>query len=71
MGLGFEVNGVLGVLALIIYIWAILSVAQSPVSTTMKAAWIVFLLLVPLIGFLVWFFFGPRASHTHRRRHGY
>lgn len=43
-------------------VWAIVNVIQSPASTGAKAAWIVLLLVLPLIGFLIWLVVGPRAA---------
>ncbi len=70
MELGFEVQGLFGIIALILYIWAILNIAQAYGGALGKALWVVFLLFVPFIGFLIWFFFGPRSAQG-RRRAGY
>ncbi len=40
---------------------AIVNIAQSGASTGAKALWIVFVLVLPLVGFLAWLVAGPRA----------
>jgi hypothetical protein len=59
MGMG---GGILGFLVLVADIWAIVSVVQSGASTGGKVLWIVLILLLPVLGFLIWLFAGPRAS---------
>lgn len=59
MGMG---GGVIGFLVLVADIWAIVSVVQSGASTGGKVLWIVLILLLPVLGFLIWLFAGPRAS---------
>lgn len=81
MDFGFQVTGLLGLLGLVLMVWALLEVAQSRTGGLGKALWIVFLLAAPVVGWLVWFFLGPRSAdgrgdrgwrrHSYRRRHGY
>jgi hypothetical protein len=63
MGMG---GGILGFLVLVADIWAIVSVVQSGASTGGKVLWIVLILLLPVLGFLIWLFAGPRASRLPR-----
>jgi hypothetical protein len=56
-----EVSGVLGVLILIADIWAIVHVMQSSASILKKVLWIVAILLLPVLGVIAWFLFGPRG----------
>lgn len=58
----FEGLGFFGILILIADIWAIINVAQSGVDMVKKLFWIVVILLLPLLGLIIWFFAGPRAS---------
>jgi hypothetical protein len=46
---------------LVAVVWAIVNVVQSGASTGGKVVWIVLILVLPLIGFLIWLFAGPRA----------
>ncbi|MCY4334271.1 MAG: PLDc N-terminal domain-containing protein [Litoreibacter sp.] len=43
-------------------IWAIVSIINSKAETSKKVLWILLVLLLPLIGFVIWFFAGPRPS---------
>ncbi|MGI9329266.1 MAG: PLDc N-terminal domain-containing protein [Gammaproteobacteria bacterium] len=54
-----EVNGILGFLVLVLDVYAILKIAQSSASTGIKALWIVVVLLLPVLGVILWFLFGP------------
>ncbi len=57
----FEVGGLLSLIWLVIVIWAIIKVASSPAGAGAKALWIVILLVLPVIGFIIWFFLGPKG----------
>jgi len=59
--LNLEVTGIFSLLLLVAVIWAILNVIQSSAETGMKLIWILVILLLPLIGVIIWFFFGPRG----------
>ena len=54
-----EVQGILGLLIVFADIYAILKIVQSDAGTGVKAAWIVAVLLLPVLGLIIWFFFGP------------
>ena len=53
--------GIGGLIVLIADIWAILNVVRSDVSMGAAVLWILLILLLPIIGFLIWLFAGPRA----------
>jgi hypothetical protein len=56
LGIGF-------IIALVLALWATFNIAQSNSSTPFaKAVWIVLVLFLPYIGFIAWFFFGPRSK---------
>jgi hypothetical protein len=59
-----EVGGFFGLLILIADIWAIVHVLGSRSSTGAKVLWTVFILLLPLLGFIAWLVAGPRAPNT-------
>lgn len=59
-----EVGGLFGLLVLIGDVWAILNIIQSKASTGVKVAWIVAVLLLPLLGLIIWFFAGPRTGRS-------
>ena len=60
-GFGTRGGGIIGLLLLVAAVWAIVNIAQSGVSTGAKALWIVFVLVLPLVGFLAWLVAGPRG----------
>ncbi len=49
------------VFSLLLALWAIFHIAQSGRTPLGKAVWIVVVLFLPLLGFLAWLLFGPRA----------
>ena len=57
-------EGLLGLLILIADVWAILNVFQSSESTGSKALWIVLVLVLPVLGFVIWYFAGPKSSRS-------
>ena len=58
----FEYGGILGLLILGADIWAILNVFQSGVSSGAKVVWTLVILVLPVLGLALWFFFGPRGK---------
>ena len=56
-----QINGILGLVILGLDIWAILNIAQSRASNGHKVLWILLVLILPLFGFVIWFFAGPRS----------
>lgn len=59
--MNIEITGFFGLLILIADIWAILNIIQSKADTLMKLVWILVILLLPVVGVIIWFFFGPRG----------
>ena len=57
-----EFGGLFGVLVLIADVWAIVNIFQSQATTGAKVAWIVGVLIFPVIGFIVWLIAGPREK---------
>jgi hypothetical protein len=53
-----------GVLVLIADIWAIVNILQSTADTGKKVVWTVVVLLLPVLGFLLWLFLGPRTGKS-------
>ena len=56
-----EINSVIGLLILAADIWAIISIVQSGASNGKKVLWILLVLLLPVLGFILWFVLGPRG----------
>ena len=59
--MGIEV-GLLGLIWLIIVVWAIVRTAQARVGLVVRMLWILILLVFPVIGFLFWLFLGPKGK---------
>lgn len=57
-----EVGGVGGLLILILDVWALISIVGSSASTGRKVIWVILVLLLPILGFILWLLFGPRAG---------
>jgi hypothetical protein len=53
---------IFGILVLILDIWAIVNVFGSSASTGAKVLWILLILILPVVGFIIWFFAGPRSG---------
>lgn len=56
-----QVTGLLGLIWLIIVIWAIIQVAQSSAGGLAKLLWILLMLFLPVAGVIIWFLLGPKA----------
>ncbi|WP_083917282.1 PLDc N-terminal domain-containing protein [Thiomicrorhabdus arctica] len=50
----------LGILHLIIAVWAILSIFKSGASTLSKIIWALIVLIFPIVGLIIWFVAGPK-----------
>lgn len=56
-----NVNGLLGLVILILDIWAIVTVVQGARPTGTKVLWIVLILLLPVLGLILWFLLGRKS----------
>ena len=56
--------GLIGLLIFIADIWAILNIAQSNTENLKKAIWIVIIVVLPVLGLVLWFLFGPRGGRV-------
>ena len=59
--MGLEIPGLLGLVLLVVNVYAIVKTVQSAATTGLKVAWIVGILIFPVLGFVLWLFFGPRG----------
>jgi succinate dehydrogenase/fumarate reductase cytochrome b subunit len=55
-------NGVWGLIVLVADVWAIVNIFQSRATTLAKVLWTVLVLVLPVLGFVIWFFAGPKSS---------
>ena len=51
-----------GLIVLVLDIWALVSIFGSRASTGTKVLWILLVLVLPVLGFIIWFFAGPRGK---------
>lgn len=54
--------GIGGLIVLALNIWAIVSIISSGASTGSKVLWTLLVLVLPILGFIIWFFAGPRGA---------
>jgi hypothetical protein len=53
---------IFGIIVLILDIWAIVNIVGSSASTGAKVLWVLLIIILPVVGFIIWFFAGPRSS---------
>lgn len=58
--MGVEIGGIVGLLVFIVMVYAVVNVVQSGAGLWSKVGWVLVLLLLPILGLLLWIFFGPR-----------
>ena len=59
--MGVEVSGLFALLVLIGDIWAIVNLFQSRTSPGKIVFWILLILVLPVLGFIIWFLGGPKS----------
>ena len=59
--MGIEVGGILGLIILILDIWAIVKIFQSSASTGAKVLWTLLIILLPVVGLIIWLLLGPKG----------
>jgi hypothetical protein len=60
--MGVEVGGLLGLVILVLDIYAIVKIIGSTASTGTKVLWIVVILLLPVLGLILWALMGPKSA---------
>lgn len=53
-------GGLLGLIILILDIYAIIKTIESNASTGSKVLWTVIIVLLPILGLILWFLLGPK-----------
>lgn len=56
-----EVSGLIGAIGLVLTVYAGVKIVQSEASTGSKVLWIVLILLLPVLGLVLWWLFGPKG----------
>lgn len=59
--MGVEIGGLLGLIVLVLNVWAIVKIVGSSAGTGTKVLWIVIILLLPVVGLLLWLLLGPKG----------
>jgi hypothetical protein len=57
-----------GVIVLLLDIWALITILQSGGTPVEKLIWVILILVLPLIGFIIWYLIGPGSKRLPLRR---
>jgi hypothetical protein len=61
--MGYQ-GGLGGLIVLVADIWALINIFQSSADTGTKVLWTVVVILLPVLGFILWFFLGPKSGRA-------
>jgi hypothetical protein len=59
-----QYQGLFGLVVLIADVWAIVNVFQSSGDTGRKVLWTVLVIILPVLGFILWYFLGPKTGRA-------
>ncbi len=51
--------GILGLIHLALWVYAVVQIFNSSADTGKKALWIIIVAVLPLLGIILWYFMGP------------
>ncbi len=57
-----QYQGLFGLIVLIADVWSIVNVFQSSADTGRKVFWAVLVIILPVLGFILWYFLGPKTA---------
>jgi hypothetical protein len=57
-----QYQGISGLIVLVADVWAIVNIFQSGADTGKKVLWTVLVILLPVVGFILWYFLGPKTG---------
>jgi hypothetical protein len=63
-GIDMRYEGFGGLIVLVADVWAIVNIFQSNADTAKKVIWTVLVILLPVLGFILWFLFGPKTNRS-------
>jgi hypothetical protein len=63
-GVGMQYQGIGGLIVLIADVWAIVNIFQSSADTAKKVLWTVLVIVLPVLGFILWYFLGPKTGRA-------
>ncbi|WP_378947703.1 PLDc N-terminal domain-containing protein [Paracoccus sp. R86501] len=52
------------VIIFVLDVWAIAQIINTNTSTKAKLLWILLIIVLPVLGFIIWYFAGPKSSHS-------
>jgi hypothetical protein len=55
-------GGLYGLIVLVADVWALVNIFQSRADTGRKVLWTVLVIILPVVGFILWFFLGPKTA---------
>ena len=56
-----QYQGLFGLVVLIADVWAIVNVFRGSADTGRKVLWTVLIIILPVLGFILWYFLGPKT----------
>jgi succinate dehydrogenase/fumarate reductase cytochrome b subunit len=59
-----QYQGLGGLVVLIADVWAIVNIFQSGADTGKKVLWTVLVIVLPVLGFILWYFLGPKTGRA-------
>ena len=57
-------GGLWGLIVLVADIWALINILQSGAETGTKVLWVVLVIFLPVVGFILWYFIGPKTGRA-------
>jgi len=57
-------GGLGGLIVLVADVWVIVNIFQSSADTGTKVLWTVLVIVLPVLGFILWFFCGPKTGRA-------
>ena len=57
-------NSLWGLIVLVADVWALVNIFQSSADTGRKVLWVVLVIVLPVLGFILWYFLGPKSGRA-------
>jgi len=57
-------GGLWGLIVLVADVWALVNILQSGADTGTKVLWVVLVIFLPVLGFILWYFIGPKTGRA-------
>lgn len=59
-------GGLIGLIIFVLDVWAVINVVRSSTDTGKKVLWVLFIVILPVVGLIVWALMGPRSVQPDR-----